>query len=165
MPSFDIVSEIEGSEIKNCVDNAKRDLDNRFDFKGVHAEIDFNAKENSVKLATESDFQLNQIVEILQKAAIKRNISYFALDIPEAYEHNGKIYSKVVRFKMGIEQDKAKKINKIIKDSKIKVTSQINGDKVRVTGKSRDDLQAVIALMKSKQEELELSLQFNNFRD
>lgn len=165
MPSFDIVSEIEGSEIKNCVDNAKRDLDNRFDFKNVHAEMEFNAKDTSVKLATESDFQLNQLVEILQKAALKRNISFWSLDIPENYEHSGKIYSKVVKFKMGIEQDKAKKINKIIKDSKIKVTSQIQGEKVRVQGKNRDDLQAVIALMRDKQEELELALQFNNFRD
>lgn len=165
MPSFDIVSELDTHEITNCADNAKRALDSRWDFKGTNAAIDFNAKDVAVKLSAESDFQLEQLVEILRSAATKRNIPFYALDIPADYEHSGKTYSKVVKFKQGIEQDAAKKIVKIIKESKIKVTAQIQGEKVRVQGKNRDDLQAVIALMKEQQAELELALQFNNFRD
>ncbi|RIY36717.1 YajQ family cyclic di-GMP-binding protein [Psittacicella gerlachiana] len=165
MPSFDIVSEIDNFEVKNTVENAQRVLSGRFDFKGTNASIELNSKDNKVKLVADSDFQLQQLVDILVNAAIKRNIEIYSLQIPEEYEHAGKSYSKEVTFKNGIDQDTAKKMVKIIKDSKIKVTAQIQGEKLRVQGKNRDDLQAVIALMRESQTDLNLALQFENFRD
>ena len=141
MPSFDIVSEISGHEIRNAVENANRELTNRWDFRNVQ----------------------EQLIDILRNACIKRNIESTSLDIPADYEHSGKTYSKEIKLKQGIETDMAKKITKLIKDSKIKVQSQIQGEQVRVTGKSRDDLQAVIQLVKTA--ELGQPFQFNNFRD
>ncbi|AWX13816.1 YajQ family cyclic di-GMP-binding protein [Mergibacter septicus] len=163
MPSFDIVSEISMHEVSNAVDNAKRDLSNRWDFRNVQASIELNEKNETVKVATESDFQLEQLLDILRNAMMKRGIESSSLEIPENYEHSGKIYSKEVKLKQGIETDIAKKITKMIKESKIKVQSQIQGDQVRITGKSRDDLQAVIRLV--KEAELGQPFQFTNFRD
>ncbi|OBW94903.1 nucleotide-binding protein [Gallibacterium salpingitidis] len=163
MPSFDIVSEITMHEIKNAVDNANRDLSNRWDFRNVTASIELNEKNETIKVATESDFQLEQLIDILRNAMQKRSIEPTSLDIPADYEHSGKTYSKEIKIKQGIETELAKKITKLIKDSKLKVQSQIQGDKVRVTGKSRDDLQSVIQLVKGA--ELGQPFQFNNFRD
>ncbi|RIY32413.1 YajQ family cyclic di-GMP-binding protein [Psittacicella melopsittaci] len=165
MPSFDIVSEIDNFEVKNTVENAQRVLGGRFDFKGTNASIELNAKDNKVKLVADSDFQLQQLVDILVNAAIKRNIEFYSLQIPEEHEHAGKTYSKEITFKNGIDQDTAKKITKMIKETKLKVTAQIQGEKIRVQGKNRDDLQQVIALMRNAQSELNLALQFENFRD
>ena len=136
MPSFDIVSEISGHEIRNAVENANRELTNRWDFRNVQAAIEFNEKNESIKVSSESDFQVEQLIDILRNACIKRNIESNSLDIPADYEHNGKTYSKEIKLKQGIETDMAKKITKLIKDSKIKVQSQIQGEQVRVTGKS-----------------------------
>ncbi len=163
MPSFDIVSEITMHEVRNAVENATRDLANRWDFRNVQASIELNEKNESIKLATESDFQLEQLLDILRNACIKRGIESASLDVPADYEHSGKTYSKEVKLKQGIETETAKKITKLIKDSKLKVQTQIQGDQVRVTGKSRDDLQAVIQLVKGA--ELGQPFQFNNFRD
>ena len=163
MPSFDIVSEITMHEVRNAVENATRDLANRWDFRNVQASIELNEKNESIKLATESDFQLEQLLDILRNACIKRGIESASLDIPTDYEHSGKTYSKEVKLKQGIETETAKKITKLIKDSKLKVQTQIQGDQVWVTGKSRDDLQAVIQLVKGA--ELGQPFQFNNFRD
>ena len=163
MPSFDIVSEITLHEVRNAVENANRDLSNRYDFRGVEASIELNEKNETIKVATESDFQLEQLIDILRNACIKRNIESNSLDIPSNYEHSGKTYSKEIKLKQGIETEMAKKITKLIKDSKIKVQTQIQGEQVRVTGKSRDDLQAVIQLVKNA--ELGQPFQFNNFRD
>lgn len=163
MPSFDIVSEITMHEVRNAVENDTRDLANRWDFRNVQASIELNEKNESIKLATESDFQLEQLLDILRNACIKRGIESASLDVPADYEHSGKTYSKEVKLKQGIETETAKKITKLIKDSKLKVQTQIQGDQVRVTGKSRDDLQAVIQLVKGA--ELGQPFQFNNFRD
>ena len=163
MPSFDIVSEITMHEVRNAVENATRDLANRWDFRNVQASIELNEKNESIKLATESDFQLEQLLDILRNACIKRGIESASLDVPADYEHSGKTYSKEVKLKQGIETETAKKITKLIKDSKLKVQTQIQGHQVRVTGKSRDDLQAVIQLVKGA--ELGQPFQFNNFRD
>ena len=163
MPSFDIVSEITMHEVRNAVENATRDLANRWDFRNVQASIELNEKNESIKLATESDFQLEQLLDILRNACIKRGIESASLDVPADYEHSGKTYSKEVKLKQGIETETAKKITKLIKDSKLKVQTQIQGDQVRVTGKSRDDLQAVIQLVKGA--ELGQPFQFNNLRD
>ena len=163
MPSFDIVSEITMHEVRNAVENATRDLANRWDFRNVQASIELNEKNESIKLATESDFQLEQLLDILRNACIKRGIESASLDVHADYEHSGKTYSKEVKLKQGIETETAKKITKLIKESKLKVQTQIQGDQVRVTGKSRDDLQAVIQLVKGA--ELGQPFQFNNFRD
>jgi len=163
MPSFDIVSEITVHEVRNAVENANRDLSNRYDFRGVDATIELNEKNETIKVATESDFQLEQLIDILRNACIKRGIDSASLDIPANFEHSGKIYSKEIKLKQGIETDVAKKITKLIKDSKLKVQTQIQGEQVRVTGKSRDDLQSVIQLVKNA--ELGQPFQFNNFRD
>lgn len=163
MPSFDIVSEITVHEVRNAVENANRDLSNRYDFRGVEASIELNEKNETIKVSTESDFQLEQLIDILRNACIKRSIDSASLDIPTQFEHSGKTYSKEIKLKQGIETEIAKKITKLVKDAKLKVQTQIQGDQVRVTGKSRDDLQAVIQLVKNA--ELGQPFQFNNFRD
>ncbi|MBE2897590.1 YajQ family cyclic di-GMP-binding protein [Pasteurellaceae bacterium 20609_3] len=163
MPSFDIVSEVTAHEIKNAVDNANRDLGNRWDFKNVEASITLNEKELLIKVSSESDFQVEQLLDILRNAMMKRGIEQASLDVSENLEHSGKIYSKEVKVKQGIEAEMAKKLTKLIKDAKLKVQTQIQGDQVRVTGKSRDELQAVIQLVKNA--ELGQPFQFNNFRD
>lgn len=163
MPSFDIVSEITMHEVRNAVENANRVLSTRYDFRGVEAIIELNEKNESIKVTTESEFQLEQLMEVLIGACIKRDIDSSSLDIPTESEHHGKLYSKEVKLKQGIETEMAKKITKLVKDSKIKVQTQIQGEQVRVTGKSRDDLQAVIQLVKNA--DLGQPFQFNNFRD
>ncbi|MGC7559672.1 YajQ family cyclic di-GMP-binding protein [Pasteurella sp. PK-2025] len=163
MPSFDIVSEITLHEVRNAVENANRELTNRWDFRNVQASIELNEKNETINVSSESDFQVEQLVEILRNACIKRSIDSSSLDIPTDYEHSGKTYSKEIKLKQGIESDMAKKITKLIKESKLKVQTQIQGEQVRVTGKSRDDLQAVIQLVKGA--DLGQPFQFNNFRD
>ncbi|NBI42894.1 YajQ family cyclic di-GMP-binding protein [[Haemophilus] felis] len=163
MPSFDIVSEITLHEVRNAVENANRELTNRWDFRNVQASIELNEKNETVKVSSESDFQVEQLVDIFRNACIKRGIETHSLDILTEYEHSGKTFSKEIKLKQGIESDMAKKITKLIKDAKLKVQTQIQGDQIRVTGKSRDDLQATIQLVKGA--ELGQPFQFNNFRD
>lgn len=160
MPSFDIVSEVDMQEVRNAVENAQRELETRFDFRGVEATFEWTKDET--KLTAEADFQLQQMVDMLRNKLIKRNVDVDTMDVGEVV-HSGKTFSIAIKFKQGIEQDVAKKLIKLIKDSKIKVQSAIQGDQVRVTGKSRDDLQAVIAL--ARKAELGQPFQFTNFRD
>jgi len=160
MPSFDVVSEIDRHELTNAVDQARRELDTRFDFRGSSARID--QTELVLKLVADSEFQLQQLTDIVTQKLGKRGISFGSLDIAEP-ELSGKTVQCTVTLKEGIEQTMAKKVNQMIKDSKIKVQSQINGDKLRVTGKKRDDLQEVMTLLRNS--EIEQPLQFNNFRD
>lgn len=163
MPSFDIVSELTMHEVRNAVENANRVLSSRYDFRSVEAVIELNEKNESIKITSESDFQLEQLYEILLGSCIKRGIESTSLDVPSESEHHGKLYSKEIKLKQGIETDMAKKITKLIKDSKLKVQTQIQGEQVRVTGKSRDDLQAAIQLVKGA--DLGQPFQFENFRD
>lgn len=163
MPSFDIVSEIDLQEVRNAVNNANKALESRYDFRNVTASIEMNEKNQTIKVATESDFQIEQLMDILRSALVKREIQNGALEEPDSCEHSGKTFSKEVKLKQGIETDIAKKLVKLIKDSKLKVQAQIQGEQVRVTGKSRDDLQAVMALVRGA--ELGQPFQFNNFRD
>lgn len=160
MPSFDIVSEIEMHEVTNAVDQAKRELGNRWDFKNVEADIEQD--DNGITLSAEQDFQLEQLQDILRMTFAKRNIDSRAL-AENGDSKAGKLVKQHFTLKQGIETDMAKKIVKMIKDAKLKVQASIQGDKVRVTGKKRDDLQTAIALL--KEAELDLPLQFNNFRD
>lgn len=160
MPSFDIVSEIDKVELKNAVDNASRELATRFDFRGVEAS--FELDKETVKVIAEADFQLNQMMDILRNNLAKRGVDSRAMDIQDMV-HSGKSFSQQVKFKNGIETPVAKKITKAIKDAKMKVQTQIQGEQVRVTGKKRDDLQAVIQLVKDG--DFEQPFQFENFRD
>jgi uncharacterized protein YajQ (UPF0234 family) len=161
MPSFDIVSEIDEVALRHAVDNANRELSTRFDFRGVEASIEQNGL--AVTLKTESDFQVRQLEELFAKACLKQNISAAGADKPEEPEHSGKTFSLTLTFRQGIEQPVAKQIVKQIKESKIKVQASIQGDQVRVNGKKRDDLQAVMTLL--RESKIETPLQFNNFRD
>lgn len=160
MPSFDIVSEIDEVEVNNAVSNSTRELETRFDFRGVEASFEY--KELAVTMKTESDFQLRQMEDILRKNLAKRNVDPNSMEMG-SIEHSGKTYSQSVKFKQGIEQAYGKKLVKQIKETKLKVQASIQGDKLRITGKKRDDLQAVIALLKGT--DTEQPLQFENFRD
>ncbi|MEN3754622.1 YajQ family cyclic di-GMP-binding protein [Mangrovibacter yixingensis] len=163
MPSFDIVSEVEVQEVRNAVENATRELATRFDFRNVTASFEFNDKNNTIKVESESDFQVSQLVDILRAKLLKRGIEGSSLEVPETIEHSGKTWSVETSLKQGIDTALAKKIVKLIKDSKLKVQAQIQGEQVRVTGKSRDDLQSVMALVRGGN--LGQPFQFNNFRD
>ncbi|MGY6631470.1 MAG: YajQ family cyclic di-GMP-binding protein [Wenzhouxiangella sp.] len=160
MPTFDVVSEIDHHELSNAVDQANREVTTRFDFKG--SDSSYSLAENVVTLKTESDFQLDQMLDVLYSKLAKRGIDLAAAE-PGEPEIMAKTATRTVTIREGIDQDLARKIVKTVKGSKIKVQASVQGDQVRVTGKKRDDLQAVIALL--KEAELELPLQFKNFRD
>ena len=163
MPSFDIVSEIDMQEVRNAVENANRELTTRFDFRNVSASIELNEKAQIIKVTSESDFQVKQLVDILREKLLKRGIEGAALEVPDQIEHSGKSWSLDTKLKQGIETDIAKKVVKLIKDSKLKVQAQIQGEEVRVNGKSRDDLQSAMALVRGGN--LGQPFQFKNFRD
>lgn len=160
MPSFDIVSELDKHEVTNAVDQANRELQTRYDFKGVSAS--FTQNEDSVSLEAEVDFQLRQMIEVLRAKMIARNIDIKCIEEKDPELSGVKARQELI-LKQGLDQPMCKKITKTIKESKIKVQTQIQGEKVRVTGKKRDDLQQAIALLKDA--DIELPLQFNNFRD
>lgn len=160
MPSFDVVSEVNLHEVNNAVDQANREVTTRFDFKGSDAR--FEIEEQTIRLSAQSEFQLQQMMDILQGKLAKRGVDILALDI-QPPETVGKVARQCVKLKQGIESSLAKRLVKIIKDSKLKVQAAIQGDKVRVSGAKRDDLQSVIALLRKS--EVEQPLQFENFRD
>jgi uncharacterized protein YajQ (UPF0234 family) len=160
MPSFDVVSEVNQHELTNAVDQANRELSTRFDFKGVDAK--FVLEDQVINQSAPSDFQLKQMEDILRARLIARGIDVRCLEFGDVETNLAGARQKVT-VKQGIERDLAKKIQGAIKDAKLKVESQINGDKLRITGKKRDDLQAAIALLKAGN--YERPLQFDNFRD
>ncbi|MCE8034369.1 MAG: YajQ family cyclic di-GMP-binding protein [Halomonas sp.] len=161
MPSFDIVSEYDKHEASNAVDQANREIQGRFDFKGVKASFELNG--DTVLLEAEVDFQLKQMLDVLRNRLIARGIDARCMDVQEP-ELSGVRARQEVKLKQGLEQTEAKDIVKRIKDSKLKVQAQIQGEKVRVTGKKRDDLQEVIAMLRGEGGP-DLALQFDNFRD
>ena len=160
MPSFDVVSEVDFQEVRNAVDQAARELGTRFDFRGVDA--GFELTDERIQLHAEEEFQLGQMLDILRDKLVKRGVDTRALD-PGEIEASGKQKRQAFGLKQGIDRDSAKKIVKLIKDAKLKVQSQIQGEQVRVTGKKRDDLQQAIAVL--KEADLDMPLDFNNFRD
>ncbi|MFT4653982.1 MAG: hypothetical protein ACJA0G_001134 [Kangiellaceae bacterium] len=160
MPSFDVVSELDTVETKNAVDNANRDISTRFDFKGVTASFEYI--DETVVMKAEADFQLQQMQSMLRDACSKRGVDTSALD-PQKIDHSGRTFKQAIAFKQGIDQPMAKKIVKLIKDKKLKVQTAIQGEQLRVTGKKRDDLQSVMAVLRA--EDFGQPLQFNNFRD
>lgn len=161
MPSFDIVSETNEVELRNAVENAVREVGTRFDFRGVEASI--TLKELTVTLRSESDFQVRQLEDLFRNHCTKRALSTVGVEMEEKPVHSGKFYSLNMQFKQGIDQPMSKEIVKLIKDAKLKVQTSIQGDKIRVTGKKRDDLQEAIALLKKS--DVEISLQYENFRE
>lgn len=160
MPSFDVVSDFDSHEARNGVDQANREVTTRFDFKGTGSK--FELEEPVIALTTQSDFQLKQMMDILQQKLTKRGIDIGCLDEQEP-EFSGNEARQKVIMRRGIDTDRARKLVKDIKGMKIKVQAAIQGDKLRVSGKKRDDLQAVIAML--KQADVGLPLQFENFRD
>lgn len=160
MPSFDVVSEIDKHEMTNAVDQANREVGTRFDFKGSGAKFEFN--NDMVVLTAPSDFQVKQMRDILVGKVSKRNIDVKALEFKDISSNLSEAKQEVV-VKEGIDQTTAKKIVKLIKETKLKVQAAIQGEQVRVTGKKRDDLQEAIAFL--KEQKVDLPLQFTNFRD
>jgi hypothetical protein len=162
MPSFDTVSELDSHELTNAVDQANRELTQRFDFKDTGATFELKEKEMTVQLKAPAEFQLRQMMDILTQRLGKRGIEARCMEKKDPVTNLAEARQDVV-LRQGVDQETGKKLQKLIKDSKLKVQAQIAGDKLRVTGKNRDDLQAAIALMRKA--ELDRPLQFNNFRD
>jgi len=160
MPSFDVVSEVNQHELSNGVDQANREVTTRFDFKGTGS--NFELADNVITMNTESDFQLTQMYDILCSKLVKRSIDIACLEKGEAVIQ-ARTATQTIKVNEGIETPAAKNMIKLIKQSKAKVQTAIQGEQLRVTGKKRDDLQAVIALLKDSN--LEIPLQYKNFRD
>ena len=160
MPSFDTVSELDMHEVTNAIDQAKRELGNRWDFKNVKADIVVDGSQ--VTFSAEQDFQLEQLIEMLQLAFAKRGLDVRSLCDSDDSKH-GKLVKRSFDIKQGIDSDTARKLVKMVKEAKLKVQVAIQGDKVRVTGKQRDDLQEVMRFFKDS--DLDIPLQYNNFRD
>lgn len=163
MPSFDIVSEVDKHELNNAVDQANKEVSTRFDFKGTNSEFILDEKTLTIKMHTESEFQLEQMYDMLTGKLSKRGIDTRAIERQKA-DVQMKTAKQDILVHQGIDAPLAKQITKAIKDSKLKVQASIQGDTVRVTGKKRDDLQETIAFLRGM-DELERPLQFNNFRD
>jgi len=163
MPSFDIVSKVDAQALDNAVNVTSKEITNRFDFKGSHVVIDLDKKDFVIKIETEDDMKMRQLVDVLVSRAHKQGIAPTAFDITKEGLQSGKVWKKEVKVKNGLAQDDAKKIVKLIKDSGMKVQASINDDLVRVTGKKIDDLQAVIQLCKTAN--LDFPLQYVNMRD
>lgn len=158
--SFDIVSKVDMPEVTNAVQQAQRELEQRFDFKNSKSSIDLES--DKIVLVSDDDFKLSNVVDILESKLVKRGVSLKALDYGKVQPAAGNTVKQEVKLVQGIAQDKSKLVIKVIKDSKIKVTASIQGDEIRVSGKNKDDLQAVIALL--RKEDFGIELQFINFR-
>ena len=160
MPSFDIVVKLNMQEVDNAINQTVKEIAQRYDFKGSKSEV--TLEKETVKILADDDFRLKAIVEILQAKFIKRNISPKALQYGKIEQASGSMVRQIVTLQVGISKEKAKEIGAVIKESKLKVQSQIQDDQIRVTGKNIDDLQEVIAMLKAK--DLEIEMQFVNFR-
>ena len=159
MPSFDVVSELNTHEVTNAMDNAAKELERRYDLRGK-ASIEF--KDKTITLTADADFMLEQLIEIIKLALVKRKVDIQCLEYKESYG-SGKVVKPEIIMREGIDKELAKKIVATVKEAKLKVQASIQGEQVRITGKKRDDLQEAIALLRSK--ELGMPLQFDNFRD
>lgn len=160
MPSFDVVSEVDFHEVTNAVDQANRELKTRFDFRGVDAT--FERADDIVTMTADAEIQLQQMLDILQSKLNRRGVDIACLEVEDPVKLGKQIKQKVT-IKQGLDKDLSRKIVKLIKEKKLKVQAAIQGEKVRVTGKKRDDLQKTIAMLKAV--ELDMPLQFDNFRD
>jgi uncharacterized protein YajQ (UPF0234 family) len=160
MPSFDVVSDYDAHEAQNGVDQANREVNTRFDFKGTGSKFEIDG--SVISLTTQSDFQLQQMLDILRQKLAKRGVDIACMEERDP-EFSGNQARQQVILRKGIDSDLARKLVKTVKASKLKVQAAIQGDKLRISGKKRDDLQAVIALL--KQADVDLPLQYENFRD
>lgn len=164
MPTFDIVSELEMQEIRNAVDQASREITNRFDFKNTNTAVELNDKDLRIEITTVSEDRCNAARQVLEEKLVKRKVSLKSLDWGRVEDAAGGTVRQQASLQAGISSDKAKEINRAIKELSLKgISSQTQGDQVRVNGKKRDDLQSVIAALKEK--DLGIPLQFENFRD
>lgn len=159
MPSFDVVSELDKHEVTNAVDNAGKELERRYDLRG---KASLELKDKTIHLTADADFMLNQLIEIIHLAMVKRKVDIQCLEAKAPYPSGKEVKQELV-LREGIDKELAKKIVSLIKDNKFKVQASIQGDQVRVTGKKRDDLQEVMAMLRG--ESLGMPLQFTNFRD
>jgi cyclic-di-GMP-binding protein len=165
MPSFDIVSKVNEQEVDNAFQQAKKEIDQRYDFKGTETTLEkVSAPEKGLKIRSSTEQRLEAARTVLVEKMAKRGVPLRGLKYG-SIEQSGKTVSQVLSFVQGIETEKAKSMVKMIKDSKLKVQGSIQGDAVRVSGKNRDDLQAVIQMVRAKQDELKVDLMFENFRD
>ena len=162
MPSFDIVSSLDMQEIDNGVNMVKRDLNNRYDFKGSSSSITLNKGDNSILIEGDNEYQMDTIVDMLQNRAISRKVSVKAFNYNNIESASGMKFRQKIDLQSGISKENGKKINNLIKDMKLKVNSQIQGDQVRVTGKKIDDLQAVMGELKGKS--IDIPVQFVNMK-
>lgn len=162
MPSFDITSKIDLQTLDNAINVVKKEVDNRYDFKGSHVSVELNKKDFTIALEVESDMQLKQLEDILLTKSMRQGIEANAYDMSKEHSASGKYIRKTVAVKNGIDRDSAKKIVKLIKDSKLKVEAAIMDDIIRVTAKKIDDLQAAIQLCRTSN--LELPLQYVNMK-
>ncbi|NBU19840.1 YajQ family cyclic di-GMP-binding protein [bacterium] len=165
MPSFDVSSEMNWQELDNAINQATKEVSQRFDFKGVKAEIKLDQKAKTVTLWCSEEGKLDALNDVFQNKLIKRGISLLSLDYKTIESAFGGSVRQNVLIQAGISKEKAKEVIAVIKESKIKVQAQIQDEQVRVTGKNRDDLQAAIALLRSQQEKVKIPMQFGNFRD
>src|ERR671937_1107657 len=161
MPSFDIVSQVDRQEVKNAVEQTNKEISNRFEFKGSDARVEQN--ELVLTVYADDDFKLGQVMDVLRGRLAKRNVDVRALEPGAIEKISGDKVKRPITVKVGVPQEKAKQIQKLIKDSKLKVAASIQGDAVRVSGAKKDDLQAAIQLVKKSV--AELPLQYINFRD
>jgi len=162
MPSFDVVSEVDAQEVRNAVDQASREVATRYDFKGTGSSVEL--KDMEIEMRASSEDRLNALRQVLEEKLVKRKVSLKALEYLKVEDASGGTVRQAAKINAGISSDKAKAVNKAIKDMGLKgVQSQTQGDQVRVTGKKRDDLQSVIAGL--KEADLDIPLQFTNFRD
>lgn len=162
MPSFDIVSELEAFEVNHAVQNTTKEIATRFDFRGSDVSVTLNEKNKEIKLVGESDFQVEQVLAMLENHLIKRKVDPQVMDA-QKMEASGKTVQQIVKLKDGLDSDTAKKIVKLLKENSFKCQASIQGDKVRVTDKKRDALQEVMGFL--RQQSLGIPLQFNNFKD
>lgn len=160
--SFDVVSDFDAGEMTNAVDQAQRELSQRYDFKGTAAKLAFADGKSGVQLEGDSRNQLDAIIDVLQSKLIRRGISTKVLDLTSEAVESGTIVKRTLNFKKGLDQDKAKKLSKIIRDAYPKAKAQIQGDSVRVSSASKDDLQGVMAVLKAQ--DLDFPLEFQNLR-
>ncbi|NBO38494.1 YajQ family cyclic di-GMP-binding protein [bacterium] len=164
MPSFDVVSEVNVQEVDNAVNQAQKEIQARYDFKGTKFDLTFDRASTEIKMSADAESRLESILDILNSKLLKRGIELGAIEIGKREPAGGMMLKQSLKVKQGLEQDKAKQIVKIIKDSKLKVEAQIQDKQLRVTGKKIDDLQEVIALLKVQQNQLKIPLQFVNMR-
>ena len=162
MNSFDIVSKVDMQEVKNGIDQAMKEISQRFDFKGSKSSITLEEKESQIVLLSDDEFRLSGVVDILKTRMIKRGVSLKALDFGKIEEALGGTVRQKVHLQQGISTEKAKEIGKAVRDAKYKVQTQVQGDQLRVMSKSRDELQAVMAFLKEK--DFGLDMQFSNYR-